>query len=157
MGMHMPRINYYLCSASGVLHVAPPATPDPFVGKGYPLLSDKLAGAGSDDEKLPEDVWACANQMGASNHVDGMVRAYSPAAWIHLHVDGRPVKVARPGQLGAWNLSVPATKDGLRPVVVGLSLKGTYGLAWSRKGVSMLCLDLTHEHAHTLTHSQDGG
>ena len=124
MKMHTPRIDYFLCSQSGVLHVAPPATPDPFAGKGYPPLADKEWDGSAVDDLVPEDVQTCINQT--TGVAEGLLRVYSPCARIHLYQAQRPVKVVLPGQIGVWDVSVATTSiDVPSPVVVGLSVIGT--------------------------------
>ena len=124
MKMHTPRIDYFLCSQSGVLFVAPQATSDPFADKGYPPLADKAWNGDSMDNVVPEDVQTCINQT--TGVAEGLVRAYSPCAQVHLHQTQRPVKVVPPGQVGVWDMSVATTSTEVpSPVVVGLSAIGT--------------------------------
>lgn len=123
MKMHTPRIDYFLCSQSGVLHVAPPATPDPFAGKGYPPLADKAWDGDAMGKLVPEDVQTCVNQT--TGIAEGLVSAYSPCAQVHLHQTQRPVKVVPPGQVGVWDMPVATTSTEVpSSVVVGLSIIG---------------------------------
>jgi hypothetical protein len=121
MKMHTPRTDYFMCSPSGIVLVAPPATPDPFSDAGYPALEDRAWDDGTREKALPEDARACVHPT--SGKIEGIVRVYSPCAWIHVYVAVQPVKVVPPGQVGVREVPVSALSTG--PVAVGLSVKGT--------------------------------
>lgn len=123
MRRHTPRVEYFICSPSGRLYVAPPATSDPFAGKGYPLLTDEAAllGAHTDSGGIPEDFLACNTSLNGAA-VEGLVRAYSPSSLIQFHFNGRPVETVAVGQLGLSKVGLGGDKS--KPLVVGISVKG---------------------------------
>lgn len=157
MRRHMPRVEYFICSPSGRLYVAPPATSDPFAGKGYPLLTDKAAllGALTDSGGVPEDFLACNTSLNNGGAMECLVRAYSPTSLIQLHFNGRPVETVAVGQLG---LSKVGLGDKNKPLVIGLSVKGRLHTRLSPTSRPLRLFQHTHIHTHThiYIYSQDG-